>query len=47
MRMLLSAKAVATPGGATEQGINRLNEAELHRVVAEAMQRSYTKLLNF
>lgn len=42
-----TAKAVATPGGATEQGINRLNEAELHRVVAEAMQRSYTKLLNF
>ncbi|MCL2821000.1 MAG: NAD(P)-binding domain-containing protein [Oscillospiraceae bacterium] len=34
-------KAVATPGGATEQGINHMDSNNIYEIVAEAMQKSY------
>ena len=34
-------KAVATPGGATEQGINHMNQSGVQSIVAKAMQQAY------
>jgi len=37
-------KAVATPGGATEQGIQYMDECGVYGIVAEAIQRAYDKM---
>lgn len=37
-------KAVAVPGGATEQGINHMNNSDVFAIVAEAMQKAYMKV---
>gem|GEM_PF-512264 len=37
-------KAVATPGGATEQGINHMDACDVHGIVAQAMQKAYKSL---
>jgi len=36
-------KAVATPGGATEQGIRYMDECGVHDIVAQAIQRAYVR----
>jgi len=39
-------EAVATPGGATEQGVNYMNECGVHDIVAQAVQKAYTRYTN-
>ena len=39
-------RAVATPGGATEQGINYMNSADVHGIVAQAMQKAYERYMS-
>ncbi|MCL2202191.1 MAG: NAD(P)-binding domain-containing protein, partial [Oscillospiraceae bacterium] len=36
-------KAVATPGGATEQGVNYMDSCGVHDIVAQAVQRAYER----
>ena len=36
-------KAVATPGGATEQGVNYMDSCHVHEIVAQAIQRAYER----
>ena len=36
-------KAVATPGGATEQGVNYMNSSHVHEIVAQAMEKAYER----
>ena len=36
-------KAVATPGGATEQGVNYMDGCNVHEIVVQAMQRAYER----
>ncbi|MCL2153392.1 MAG: NAD(P)-binding domain-containing protein [Oscillospiraceae bacterium] len=37
-------KAVSTPGGATEQGINYMNERNVHGTVAQAVRKAYERM---
>jgi len=37
-------KAVATPGGATEQGINYMDSCEVYDIVAGAIQKAYERM---
>jgi len=37
-------KAVATPGGATEQGVVYMDESKVHDIVAQAMRKAYEKM---
>ena len=37
-------KAVATPGGATEQGINYMDKCEVYDIVAGAIQKAYERM---
>jgi len=37
-------KAVATPGGATEQGINYMDECNVHGIVAKAVRKAYERM---
>jgi len=37
-------KAVATPGGATEQGIVHMDNSDVHKIVATAMQKAYERV---
>jgi len=37
-------KAVATPGGATEQGVNYMNECDVHGIVVTAMEKAYARM---
>jgi len=37
-------KAVATPGGATEQGINFMDKCEVYNIVAGAIQKAYERM---
>jgi len=37
-------KAVATPGGATEQGVNYMDNCGVYNIVAEAIQRAYERM---
>lgn len=37
-------KAVATPGGATEQGINHMEASNVYAIVSDAMQKAYKKM---
>ncbi|MCL2408173.1 MAG: NAD(P)-binding domain-containing protein [Oscillospiraceae bacterium] len=39
-----TAKAVATPGGATEQGLMHFDECGLYDIVAQAMQKAYDRM---
>ena len=39
-----TADAVATPGGATEQGINHMNGQNIHSVMQQAAQKAYDKM---
>jgi len=36
-------KAVATPGGATEQGVNYMDDCHVHEIVAQAIQKAYER----
>jgi len=36
-------KAVATPGGATEQGVNYMDSCHVHNIVAQAIQKAYER----
>jgi len=36
-------KAVATPGGATEQGVSYMDECHVHDIVAQAIARAYAR----
>ena len=38
-------KAVATPGGATEQGINFMDESGVYKIVAGAVQKAYERVI--
>ena len=38
-------KAVSTPGGATEQGINYMNECNVHGTVAQAVRKAYERMV--
>lgn len=37
-------KAVSTPGGATEQGVNYMNERNVQGIVAQAVQKAYERM---
>jgi len=37
-------KAVATPGGATEQGVNYMDECDVYGIVAGAIQKAYKRM---
>ena len=37
-------KAVATPGGATEQGVLHMDERDVHGIVASAVRKAYEKM---
>jgi len=37
-------KAVATPGGATEQGVNYMNNCDVYGIVAGAIQKAYERM---
>jgi len=37
-------KAVATPGGATEQGVNYMNQCDVYGIVAGAIQKAYERM---
>ena len=37
-------KAVATPGGATEQGVNYMDECDVHGIVARAVRKAYERM---
>jgi len=37
-------KAVATPGGATEQGVNYMDECKVYGIVAGAIQKAYERM---
>jgi len=37
-------KAVSTPGGATEQGINYMDECNVHGIVAKAVRKAYERM---
>jgi len=37
-------KAVATPGGATEQGVNYMDKCEVYNIVAGAIQKAYERM---
>ncbi|MCL2627657.1 MAG: NAD(P)-binding domain-containing protein [Oscillospiraceae bacterium] len=37
-------KAVATPGGATEQGVNYMDECDVYGIVAGAIQKAYERM---
>lgn len=39
-----TAAAVATPGGATEQGINHMNAKNIHEIMQGAAQKAYDKM---
>jgi len=41
---LNTVKAVATPGGATEQGVKYMNENSLYDIVAGAVQKAYERM---
>ena len=36
--------AVATPGGATEQGVNHMDESNVYDIVAAAMRKAYERM---
>ena len=38
-------KSVATPGGATQQGINHMCDSEVHTIIATAMQKAYERVI--
>jgi pyrroline-5-carboxylate reductase len=38
-------KAVATPGGITQQGLSHFDECDLYGIVAQAMRKAYEKVL--
>jgi len=37
-------KSVATPGGATEQGINHMNKSGVYNIVTEAVKKAYERM---
>ena len=37
-------KAVSTPGGATEQGVNYMDECKVHEIVAAAVRKAYERM---
>lgn len=39
-----TAAAVATPGGATEQGVNHINAADVHGIMQQAAQKAFDKM---
>ena len=41
---LKTVKAVATPGGATEQGVKHMNECGLYDIVSGAVQKAYERM---
>ena len=43
-RFIDTVEAVATPGGATEQGILHMHDSGVHKIVADAVQKAYERM---